>query len=124
MTWTETEIKQRIPVWHVLSELWLDTELDTADFERIAEQLKNSPYSKEQLWRICIYEVAPVVSPNLFCVAGVWDGFDPEWLCQRIIRKTNSAKNYLNPSLWRQFSGFLHARYLHAIGWNQLVEHL
>ncbi|MGH9901020.1 MAG: DUF7079 family protein, partial [Pyrinomonadaceae bacterium] len=73
------EIERRRPVWLAVSDLWLDTELDEADLRRIAGVLADSGYAVEELTRIYLYEVAPVVYLNMFSVAGAWAGFDPQW---------------------------------------------
>jgi hypothetical protein len=74
------EIERRQPVWAALSELWLDTELSEEDLRRIAGVMRRSGYSLDELRAIYLFEVAPVVSPNLLCLAGEWAGFDEEWL--------------------------------------------
>ncbi|MGA6103344.1 MULTISPECIES: DUF7079 family protein [Pseudomonas] len=73
-------------VWLALSELWLDTELDDADLRRIADALRTSALPPAELEAIYLHEVAPVLWLNAWSVAGVWSGFDPDWLfehCQR-----------------------------------------
>lgn len=70
----------------VLSELWLDTQLTEPDLRHIATQLRDSGLSVEALQAIWLYEVAPLLWLNHWQVAGVWDGFDPQWLlagCRR-----------------------------------------
>ena len=84
---TEAEIKGRRPVWTALSELWLDTKLQDRDLTYIARVLHDSGYDRDTLDRILAEEVAPVVYRNLYSVAGVWTGFDPDWLCAEISRK-------------------------------------
>ncbi|MDJ0943808.1 MAG: hypothetical protein QNJ30_10095 [Kiloniellales bacterium] len=84
---TEAEIQDRRPVWVALSELWLDTELQDRDFDHIARVLRASGYDRDALDRILAEEVAPVVYLNLYSVAGVWTGFDPDWLCAEISRR-------------------------------------
>jgi hypothetical protein len=76
----EADIERRKPVWAALSELWLDTELAEDDLQRIAGVMKMSEYSIKELREIYLFEVAPVVFPNLLTVAGEWAGFDEEWL--------------------------------------------
>ncbi len=124
MPWTEAELTERLPVWVALSEFWLDTRLGDTEFNWIAQQLKASPYSKKQLWRICIYEVAPAVSSNLFRVAGEWSGFDPEWLRETIIKKSPDSSNYLTPGLWRRFRGLMYGWRLKFSGWNKIIKQL
>ena len=79
-------IQRRRPLWLVLSELWLDTELSAADLERIARAMADSGLTIEELRQVYLVEVAPVASANLLTVAGEWAGFDEEWLCSRIAR--------------------------------------
>ncbi len=74
------ELARRKPVWTELSRLWLDTALDDGDLRLIADTLARSGYSLPELERIYRREVAPVVYANTLAVAGVWDGFDPDWL--------------------------------------------
>jgi hypothetical protein len=76
----DAELARRKPVWSELSRLWLDTELDDGDLRLIADSLRHSGYDLAALERIYRREVAPVVYGNTQIVAGVWDGFDPEWL--------------------------------------------
>ncbi len=84
---TDAEIRGRRPVWIALSELWLDTELQDRDLDRIARVLHESGYDRDALERILAEEVAPVIYRNLYSVAGVWTGFDPDWLCAEVSRR-------------------------------------
>jgi hypothetical protein len=77
-------IEERAPVWSALSELFLDTELEDADLDRIAAVLAASPYSEDKLEEILRYEVTPVLKSNLRRGAGAWTGFDSDWLCEKI----------------------------------------
>jgi hypothetical protein len=77
---TPTEIVAREPVWCVLSELYLDTELDDAGLAPMAAILAQSPYSIDELRQIELWEVAPVVWSNALSVAGTWSGFDEGWI--------------------------------------------
>lgn len=67
-----TTMSARLSVWTTLSELFLDTELDEADFRRIAEVLRGSPYDLAMLENILRDEVAPAFGSNLLSVAGQW----------------------------------------------------
>lgn len=78
------EVARRRPVWLAISDLWLDTELQDSDFAHMARVLHESGYDLPRLQGIMEDEVAPVVFRNLLCVAGVWDGFDEDWLFERI----------------------------------------
>ncbi|SMH48085.1 DUF7079 family protein [Azospirillum agricola] len=70
------EVERRMPVWLALAELFLDTELDAADHDRIRAVLAASGYAEAVLHDILRREVAPAFGPNLFAVAGIWDGWD------------------------------------------------
>ncbi|MEM9075404.1 MAG: hypothetical protein AAGC43_00115 [Bacteroidota bacterium] len=74
------EIELRKPIWLALSEFYLDTELESADYDRIAQVLKASGLSIGQLKEIDRFEVFSVLKANLLSVAGVWTGFDEAWL--------------------------------------------
>ena len=87
----------RESVWLALSELWLDTELDDSGRAAIARTLAISGYPPEELEGIYRLEVAPVVWSNSWVTAGVWDGFDPDWLFEGCRR--NQKRRY---SLWHR----------------------
>lgn len=80
---TPEEIRIRRPIWSLLSELWLDTELDERQREHFALELSGSAFSVAELRDIHDREVAPVVSRNLDSIAGEWAGFDLDWLAER-----------------------------------------
>jgi len=76
----------REALWLALSELWLDTELQPFQHAHMAEVIRASGLPLDELEAILLYEVAPAVWQNAHCVAGVWTGFDPDWLiaaCRR-----------------------------------------
>ncbi|WP_340202130.1 hypothetical protein [Ascidiimonas sp. W6] len=78
-------IEERKPIWMVLSELYLDTELQESDFIYIASTILESPYSFNEVKEINKYEVFPILQPNLLSVAGEWTGFNEEWLVNTIV---------------------------------------
>lgn len=80
---SEPELERRREAWALLSDLWLDTEINTDSLARALAQL---PYSVEQLDEMCIFEVGPHLFANLECVAGEWAGFDPDWLGRQITK--------------------------------------
>ncbi|WP_169977466.1 DUF7079 family protein [Tautonia rosea] len=83
------ELERRRPVWDALSDLFLDRELQPDDHRRIADVLASSGYSEAELEEILCREVGPVLWPNLLSVAGVWTGFDRDWLEGEILRAEN-----------------------------------
>ena len=115
------QIEKRRPLWVALSELWLDTELSIADLERIARVMADSGLAVGELREVYLVEVAPAVSANLLTTAGVWAGFDEEWLCSRIIANLRDR-----PRLTRFWSWFPLTRramtYATEEQWHKLVE--
>jgi hypothetical protein len=97
---TDEELQRRKPIWTALSELWLDTEIDTTAIQRIAYAAEASGYSIEVLNEIYLYEVAPVVSVNLLVPAGVWLGFDEEWLHAEARKRAESRSLWLRIWVW------------------------
>lgn len=85
MTIADPKLEERMPVWSALSELFLDTELQKEDHERIAAILAASPFSEEKLEEILRFEVTPALRANLLSIAGEWAGFDDGWLRERIV---------------------------------------
>lgn len=89
------DLAARQPVWEALSDMFLDTDTSLSRRWR-AEQLAASPYSIEQLEFILVDEVYPVCRLNLLSVAGVWAGFDQEWLRAKILRRLGSRLRFLH----------------------------
>ncbi|MEZ4257125.1 MAG: hypothetical protein R3A78_15660 [Polyangiales bacterium] len=103
----ETELERRRSVWNVLSELYLDTELDGRDCARIAAVLAKSGYTVGQLEEILYRELHPVLHANLLSVAGEWAGFDLDWLEARIVQPgVHRASVALIPGKWMVQSGW------------------
>lgn len=87
----------RRQIWLVLSELYLDTELDNTDFDRIISALKQTKLSLAAIKNIDLYEVFPLLQTNLLSVAGEWAGFDQEWLyenCEKNYTKSHKSSMY------------------------------
>ncbi len=85
------DLAQRRPVWLALSELFLDTDVE-ALLPSLAQGLAGSAYSEAELERILRKEVQPLLQWNLLSVAGVWEGFDPEWLEQSILARRHRLR--------------------------------
>lgn len=85
----EIDIETRKPVWEALSTLFLDTDISLLSDYR-AGKLAESPYTIDELEEILREEVFPICSWNLFSTAGVWSGFDPEFLEKAIMKRIKS----------------------------------
>lgn len=117
---SEKEKERRQAVWMALSEFYLDTELSEGEIYRIAAIFSQSGYTIEELKEINYDEVAPVVSPNLMSTAGVWSGFDEEWLIERVIKRIKNGKpKSLFNKIYRRYIDQMTNRY-----WKQISERL
>ncbi|MFS4493690.1 hypothetical protein [Maribacter sp. 2308TA10-17] len=101
---TKINIEERRPIWIALSDLYIDNELQDYDFKYISQKIKASPYSLEQIKQIDKEEVFPVLHTNLLTVAGIWTGFQEEWLITEIMRKLEK-RNFLS----RLMNGIMYA---------------
>lgn len=81
----DQELTRRIPVWTALSGLFLDTELDDANYQYIASVLKASGYSVPEIEAILENEVAPAFASNLRVVAGAWAGWSEDEVRDRVL---------------------------------------
>jgi hypothetical protein len=117
----ESEIERRKPVWAALSDLWLDTEFTEDDLLRVAGVMKRSGYSVNELREIYLFEVAPVVFPNLLSVAGEWAGFNEEWLFAEATKRAQKRSLILR-ALVRLGVGKRIMTFATERHWEKLVE--
>lgn len=83
--------KVQIRTWQELSEPFLDSDFSINE-PRVIEWLATTPYGIEELRRMFIKEVMPAVYGNLWGIAGVWGGFDEEWLARVILIRRKAPK--------------------------------
>jgi hypothetical protein len=88
---TEAEIELRLPIWHAFSDLFLDTELQPHDYERIAASLRSSAFEPAELRAILEQEVAPAFVFNLLDVAGEWSRWTEEEVRDIMLRSLYSG---------------------------------
>jgi hypothetical protein len=84
------DIAHRLPIWIALAELYLDADLAPDDLPILAEKLAASRYTEGELAHILLSELHPVLVTNLMQVAGVWNGFDADWLQARVLARTRA----------------------------------
>ncbi len=84
---SKINLEERKPIWIALSDFYIDNELQDYDFKHIASKIRQSPYTFEEVKRINNEEVFPILFWNLLSVAGVWTGFQEDWLVAEIIKK-------------------------------------
>ncbi len=100
VTTAPVDVDQRMPVWIALSELFLDTELQEDDHQRIAHVLASSPYAEKKLDEILRFEVTPVLKWNLLSVAGEWAGFDEAWLREKLLPRIDKRPFFRPRVFW------------------------
>ncbi len=91
-------LKNRLPVWKALSNLFLDTELDQSDYRYIVKEIEKSGFSRLETQEILWKEVFPALADNLRIVAGEWGGFSDKWLQNRILNVMNGSEK--GPGFW------------------------
>jgi hypothetical protein len=91
-------IERRKTVWSALSEFYLDTELSDEDLKRLLGVFAASGFGIDEIREIERNEVRPAIGVNLLGVAGVWSGFDEEWLCSAVIQRIAKGK----PTWWQR----------------------
>jgi hypothetical protein len=94
---SQSDIDRRSPVWHGLSQLFLDTELQSQDYESIARRLRASSYSAQELHGILQDEVAPAFASNLASIAGAWAGWSENTVRDIVVRSLQKRDR----SIWR-----------------------
>ncbi len=113
------ELARRQPVWLALSEFYLDTELQPADFKRIKAVFDQSGYSLQELRQIDYDEVGPYLLANLLSVAGEWAAFEKNALLAALTARTTSQpkRSSLLPLrwLWRKWIDFFNDRYFQRV---------
>ncbi|MGD8846562.1 MAG: hypothetical protein PVI54_13665 [Desulfobacteraceae bacterium] len=83
----------REDIWHSMSNLYLDDEIDNIDLLLVAEELAKTDLTSQEMDEIFYEEVHPVLCWNFTVPAGVWSSFDKEHLTKLIYeykRKQNS----------------------------------
>lgn len=110
MSIADDDLAARRQVWVALSDLYLDTEVESLH-EACAQVLADSPYTLHDLERMLREDVDPLLRRNLMVPAGVWDGFDADWLVARILENQRKLRlgRWFNPlfngyadEIWRE----------------------
>jgi hypothetical protein len=95
---SEEQLNRRVPVWSALADLFLDTQFDQPQYERIADICRKAGYPKEELREIFFREVAPAFAFNLFDIAGEWAGWPDDFVQSKILRELKPSRR-----IWRTF---------------------
>lgn len=87
---TQAQLMTRVPVWHALSELFTGRELQDYDYRWIAQKLKESGLSREEIFMIMDEEVAPALQANLlYNPTPVMEGWSEEDIKQLVAEYVN-----------------------------------
>ena len=96
---SEQEIERRLPIWQALADLFLDTELQPADYRCIAQRVSGRGFTPDQLRAILADEIAPALAPNLFAdIAGEWAGWPEDHVGQAVIAALRDGPSWLLPT--------------------------
>lgn len=87
---SDEDVAKRLPVWSILSETFLDSELNDQDYDRIALELARSGFAAQTLEQVFKREVAPAFCVNMLGVAGEWRGWPDDFIKERVLQKRNS----------------------------------
>lgn len=92
------DIERRVGLWEALANFYLDTESDT--FVPLAvEAARAGGFTLEEVEDILRWEVRPALYTNLISVAGLWSGWDRDWLVERIVDVASRPPNPLTGPL-------------------------
>lgn len=73
----------REQLWIALSNFYLDNELEDYHYHLVASTCNEHGLSFDEAKNIDKTEVFPALYSNLLSVAGIWDGFDEDWLVEQ-----------------------------------------
>ena len=114
-----TELARRKPVWLALSEFYLDTELQPADFRRIRTVFDQSGYSEREIRQIDYEEVGPILVGNLLSMAGEWAGFDEASLLaavgKRAAKSVKTSSRFPIRWLWQKGIDYFNEDYFRCV---------
>jgi hypothetical protein len=122
----ETEFIQqsaiREKIWVAISEFYLDVELTDEDLDRISSVFIQSGLELDEIKKIDLFEVFPLLQINLVRIAGIWMGFDQQWLiyeCTIRYNRRNNIFHKLNCLFWNFLFYWMRKDY-----WNQIEKRI
>jgi len=103
MTLSQTDLARKKPLWLVLSDLFLDIEIEDSDLSSIVQIMKKSGFDLVEIGKILMDDVFPICIGNMYSVAGVWTGFNENELFEAIIKSKppNLLQRYINKVRFR-----------------------
>ena len=98
----EEDIRDRTPVWDLMQDLYMDTDV-TLSYELISKACANSKYTIDELESILFNEILPALRFNMVEMpAPEWAGFETGWVVERILKKHRFGKR--KPWLLRRYT--------------------
>jgi len=113
------DLERRKPIWIALSEFYLDTELSDSALRHIAFTFLDSPYTLDEVRVINKYEVFPLLQANLLSPAGIWAGFDEDWLVEKITARLKHRTKFKDLGVGVKYQMF---KWMQATYWERLVK--
>jgi len=81
---------RRLPVWTALADTFLDTQLEPADYSRIAAVIREAGYDTREAEAIYREDVVPAFAGNLLSVTGEWSGWSQPFVRVRVLARRRS----------------------------------
>lgn len=111
----------RQELWLALSELYLDRELTSIDYKDIKLRIASSNCSLEDAKEIDLYEVLPLLYPNLLSVAGIWTAFEELWLFEGCAKYYHRRNYRLHRWKCRMLNAMFCSRFRQE-SWNKIEQ--
>jgi len=99
----EQDVEDRAPIWDSFQWIYQDTD-PKIYYKEMIEACVPSKYSILDLEQILLNEVLPALKFNMFDLAGDWQGYELQWLVNRILQKHRFGKR--KPLLLRRYTQY------------------
>jgi len=93
MSTTNQLTQQERQAYILLSELFLDTEHTELELNYLTSSLRPLGIPVLTLEYMLRYDLFPILLPNRLSVAGVWQGFNEDWLLQQVQDRRSAASS-------------------------------
>jgi len=102
----------------ILSDFFLDTEHTPEDLQYLSDSLRALGIPTATLHHMLRYDLFPILYPNFLSVAGVWSGFNEDWLLQNVQDRRSGGAG------WMKSLVDLMSRYFVQPLWDKVKEGL
>lgn len=84
MSTADQVTQQERQAYIILSELFLDTEHTPLELHYLSTSLRPLGIPAATLQHMLRHDLFPILYPNFLSIAGEWQGFDEDWLLQKV----------------------------------------